>query len=403
MYDLIVIGGGAAGFFGAINLAEIHPGAKIAILEKSSKCLSKVKISGGGRCNVTHACFTVKELVKFYPRGSKELLGPFNQFMCGDMMSWLADRGVPTKIEEDSRVFPESNKSQSIIDCFQSLRQKHGIELKTGFTVEGLEQTDGVWEVSGTETLRAERVLMATGSSPKVWHMLKDMGLDMVTPVPSLFTFDLAHPLLADLPGLSVDYATISINGTKLKSFGPLLITHVGLSGPAVLKMSAWAARELADKDYQFTIRVNWISENTDRLYDEMHLFRQSKPAQKIKSDPYDGMPKRLWHKMVEIAGLEDKNYADMSKKELRKLVVMMTDWEVPVNGKSTFKDEFVTAGGVDLKEVDFTSMEIKKLPNLHMAGEMLNIDAVTGGFNFQAAWTTSWVAAQSIAAKIVS
>lgn len=403
MYDLVVIGGGAAGFFGAINLAEIAPNAKIAIVEKSSKCLSKVKISGGGRCNVTHACFTAKELVKFYPRGSKELLGPFNQFMCGDMMGWLDERGVPTKIEEDNRVFPESDKSQSIIDCFQSLRQKHGVDLKTGFTVESLEQIDGAWEISGSETLTAKNVLMATGSSPKVWKMLDDMGLDMIVPVPSLFTFNIKHPLLEELPGVSVEYATVSVSGTKLKSFGPLLVTHWGLSGPSVLKMSAWAARELADKDYRFTARVNWISENTDRLYDEMHLFRQSKPAQKIKSDPYPNVPKRLWQKMVDLAGLSEKNYADMSKKELRKLVVLMTDCEMEVEGKSTFKDEFVTAGGVDLKEVDFASMEMKKLPNLYMAGEMLNIDAVTGGFNFQAAWTTSWVAAQSIAKKLVS
>lgn len=397
-YDLLVIGGGAAGFFGAIQCAERNPEMSILILEKSNKLLSKVRISGGGRCNVTHACFDPRDMTAYYPRGNKELRGPFHQFLCGDMMGWLSDQGVETKIEEDGRVFPQSDSSSSIINCFMNLCEKYKIQIKTSHLVTDLNLTQTGWEVHTREEIyTADSVLMTTGSTPAIWDLMAKKGHSIIPPVPSLFTFNIKDKLLTELPGLSVPQAKIKILGTKFEDSGPLLITHWGLSGPAILKLSAWAARELHALDYSFQIAVNWCGEEESTLRNKLQEIRQSQGKKQIQNLAPFPLPKRLWHRMVEILGLKNKNYASLRAQEMEALVEIMGACKLAVKGKSTFKDEFVTCGGIDTKEVNFKSMESKVLPKLYFAGEVLNIDAVTGGFNFQAAWTEAYIAARAI------
>ncbi|MEM7161640.1 MAG: NAD(P)/FAD-dependent oxidoreductase [Bacteroidota bacterium] len=404
IYDLVVVGGGAAGFFGAIQTAEHFPGASILILEKSNKLLSKVKVSGGGRCNVTHACFTPSEMIAHYPRGSKELLGPFHQFLCGDMMEWLENNNVSTKIEEDGRVFPLSDSSQSIIDCFLWACQKHSINIEHHAQVQSFKKKETFFELNYKDTsLQTKSILWTTGSSPKAWDVLKKSGLCIIDPVPSLFTFNIQSALLDGLMGLSLTNVQVQIQleNTQFDAQGPLLITHWGLSGPAVLKLSAWAARELHAVDYNFQISVNWIAQNEHECLAYLNRVKSENGKLKVKKLRPFQLPRRLWERMVSLWQIEGKNMADLSNSELEQMASDLSGWQFNVNGKSTFKEEFVTCGGVDLKEINFKHMESKKIPGLYLAGEVINIDAITGGFNFQAAWTESFIAGRSIAERI--
>ncbi len=401
MYDLIVVGGGAAGFFGAIQSAEAGNNLKIGILESGSKVLTKVKISGGGRCNVTHSCFVPNDMILNYPRGEKELRGSFHKFLCGDMMEWLEKNGVPTKIEEDGRVFPNSDDSQSIIDCFLKSCQKHNIEVHTRSKVEGIEHHDALWKITtSTSSFTAKSVLWATGSSPSAWRILEGLGLKLVPPVPSLFTFKIQDGKIQDLPGLSVPNAQVKILGQPYSSQGPLLITHWGLSGPAILKLSAWAARKLAELNYQFEIQVNWLGFTKEEVTHTLEDFRKYQGSKKISNSNFEGIPKRLWLNLLPKS-IKDRNWADLNKAGQSKLIDKLVASKFKVNGQNRFKEEFVTAGGVETQEVNFTKMEAKGFPGLFLAGEVINIDAITGGFNFQAAWTEAYIAAQEIVKHI--
>ncbi len=399
VYDLVIVGGGAAGFFAAIQVAEINPDLKIVILEKSSNLLSKVKISGGGRCNVTHGCFDPSELVNYYPRGNKELLGPFHRFLCGDMMSWLADHGVETKIEDDGRVFPISNSSSSIVNCFIGLSKKLGIEVITNSPVTSLDKEGNKWMIkSKKRAFEAKNILFATGSSVASWKIIELHGHAIVPPVPSLFTFNINHPALKSLEGISVPNARVKILESDFEDSGALLITHWGLSGPVVLKLSAWAARILHAKNYNFDISVNWVSKDHESAKEVIHNTRVNHGNKKVKNLALLGLPKRLWQRMVYLLKLEGVNYASLRASDIESLVDLITNTIVSVKGKSTFKDEFVTCGGVNRKEINFKTMESKLSSGIYFSGEVIDIDAVTGGFNFQAAWTTAFIAAKAIA-----
>lgn len=402
-YDVIIIGGGAAGFFAAITCAEENPKLKIAILEKGKEVLQKVKVSGGGRCNVTHACFEPRELVKNYPRGAKALMGPFSRFCTGDTMGWYDDRGVPLKIEEDGRVFPESDKSQSIIDCLIGSAANYNITILKHQNVHELlpPEADGKWMLkTKADQFYAQKVLVATGSSPRVWEMLRQLGHRIVAPVPSLFTFNIKNERIESLAGISVPMAQVKIPKIKQQSDGPLLITHWGLSGPAVLKLSAWGARALHELNYQFDVIVNWLGfTDFETARATINAARNDMQRKMTGTQALFNLPQRLWRKMLAAADIpEDRRWADVGKKAVNKLANELTTGIYKVNGKSTFKEEFVTAGGISLKEVDFKRFESKLFPGLYFAGEVLDIDAVTGGFNFQAAWTGGWLAGKAMA-----
>ena len=398
-YDVLVIGGGAAGFFTAINLVEKHPHLKVSILERGKEVLSKVRISGGGRCNVTHACFVPSDLVKNYPRGEKELLGPFNQFCSGDTIEWFEKHGVELKIEEDGRMFPTSDSSETIIDCFLKATQKLGIDILTQQSVQSLYQGENYWKIeTQSQQFKAERIVVTTGSNPKIWDMMTVLGHTIVPAVPSLFTFNIKDPRIKDLMGLS-SLADVRVKGTKLSASGPLLITHWGMSGPGILRLSAWGARILAEKNYQFTLQVNWLPDHDAESCEEFLKSVRTEQAKKTvaKKAPFE-LPNRLWEKLVLASGISsEQKWADLTNKDLHQLQLQLTEGHFQVNGKSTFKEEFVTAGGIDLKEVNFKTMESKLLPNLYFAGEILNIDAITGGFNFQNAWTGGFIIANSL------
>ena len=402
-FDIIIVGGGAAGFFTAINIVEKNPKLKVAILERGAEVLQKVRISGGGRCNVTHAIFEPNELVKFYPRGEKELRGPFHQFCSGDTIEWFEQHGVELKIEADGRMFPVSKSSQTIIDCFLKENQKLGISVLTGQSVQSIFNLEvsgeNVWKIeTQTENYLAEKLILATGSNPKVWEMLQNFGHAVVSPVPSLFTFNIKDSRIKELPGVAAQ-VTVKVKDTKLTSTGPLLITHWGMSGPAILKLSAWGARILHDKNYQFTIYVNWLNDE-DTAYVEKKLkeLKQEHAKKSVsKKSPFE-ITNRLWESLVLASGIEvETKWADLSKTQLQNLANQLTNATFQVNGKSTFKDEFVTAGGIDLKEINFKTMESKLHKNLYFAGEIVNIDAITGGFNFQNAWTSGFIVASAI------
>jgi predicted Rossmann fold flavoprotein len=398
-FDIIIVGGGAAGFFTAINIVEKNPKLKVAILERGSEVLSKVRVSGGGRCNVTHACFEPNELVKFYPRGEKELRGPFHQFCSGDTVEWFSNHGVELKIEEDGRMFPVSNSSQTIIDCFLQATQKLGITVLTGQSVQSIFKKDNFWKIeTQTENYITEKLILATGSNPKIWEMLQTFGHAIVNPVPSLFTFNIKDARIKELPGVSA-IVSVKVKDTKLTSTGPLLITHWGMSGPSILKLSAWGARILSEKNYQFTIFVNWLNDidadEAEKILKNLKLENAKKAVS--KKSPFD-FPNRLWESLVLASNIsEETKWADLSKMQLQNLANQLTNSSFQVNGKSTFKEEFVTAGGIDLKEINFKTMESKLHENLFFAGEIVNIDAVTGGFNFQNAWTSGFILANSL------
>ena len=398
--NFIIIGGGAAGFFAAINAAELNSNLEVIILEGSNKVLQKVKVSGGGRCNVTHACFTPNELVEYYPRGKKELRGPFHQFMTGDTMEWFENRGVPLKIEDDNRIFPQSNTSQTIIDCFEESAKNAGVILKTSTRVESIEKRDDTFIVkTSSEEFVADYLLVASGSNSKVWNMMEGFGHTLVQPVPSLFTFNITDDRLKDIPGTSVPKASVKVLNSKLSEQGPLLITHWGLSGPGILKLSAWGALELHQKDYHFEIEVNWLSKKYEAVLEFLKSEKQkNSKKQIILRSVFEEISKRLWEKFVIAAHISmDSQWAQLNNKQLEELAKQLTQCTFKVNGKSTFKEEFVTAGGIDLKEINFKRFESKIHPNLFFAGEVLNIDAITGGFNFQNAWSSGWIVANSV------
>lgn len=399
-YDIIIVGAGAAGFFTAINCVEKNPNLKVAILERGAEVLNKVRISGGGRCNVTHACFEPNELVKFYPRGEKELRGPFHQFCSGDTVEWFEKHGIELKIEADGRMFPVSNSSQTIIDCFLEATKKLKIDILTHQSVQSIFKTANYWKIeTPNEQFSAQKLILATGSNPKIWEMLQTFGHLVVNPVPSLFTFNIKDARIKELPGVATQ-VSIKVKDTKLSSNGPLLITHWGMSGPAILKLSAWGARILHDKNYQFTIFVNWLNdldtEDVEKTLKELKLEHAKKAVS--KKSPFE-ITNRLWESLVLASGIEaETKWADLSKIQLQNLSEQLTNGVFQVNGKSTFKEEFVTAGGIDLKEINFKTMESKLHENLYFAGEIINIDAITGGFNFQNAWTSGFIVAEAIA-----
>lgn len=397
--DVIIVGGGAAGFFAAINIAEQNPTLKVAILERGKEGLQKVRISGGGRCNVTHAEFIPSELVLNYPRGEKELLGPFHQFMTGDTIEWFEKRGVELKIEEDGRMFPVSNSSKTIIDCFLNEAKKHNVEVLYNQAVTKLTaQEQGFKVTTKTEEFTCEKLLIATGSNPKIWSLLENLGHTISQPVPSLFTFNIKDERIRDIPGVVALNVEVKVPGTELWSEGPLLITHVGMSAPSILKLSAFGAIELAKRNYKFNIEVNFIKHSFEDCLELLKSLKQQLAKKTVFKSTQFELPKRLWHKLVLASQMTpETRWADLNKQQLESLATQLTQAIFKVDGKSTFKEEFVTAGGINLKEINFKNFESKLCENLYFAGEVLNVDAVTGGFNFQNAWTGAYIAAKSI------
>lgn len=400
--SIVVIGGGAAGFFAAISAATHHKTSRVLLLEKSQKLLSKVKVSGGGRCNVTHRCFENRELVKFYPRGEKFLKKAFEQFSVKDTIAWFESRGVKLKVEADNRMFPTTDNSQTIINVLMAAAQELGVKISLGESVERLVKENEIWLIeTSKQTILADKVIIATGGSPKREGLrwLEALGHEIVDPVPSLFTFNLPKNPITELMGLSVPKAHVRIQGTKLESVGPLLITHWGMSGPAILKLSAFGARLLADKHYQFHFQVNWLGEIKEHeLRASLENMLDEVKKRKISNrNPFD-LPQRLWDYHLQKAEIDgEKIWLDLSKKSLNKLINQLLNDTYEGLGKTTFKEEFVTAGGVALSDVDTQTMQSRKAPGLYFAGEVLDIDGVTGGFNFQAAWTTGFIAGKGI------
>lgn len=396
--QIVVIGGGAAGFFAAISAASHHRAARVLLLEKSSKLLAKVKVSGGGRCNVTHHCFENRNLVKFYPRGERFLKKAFEQFSVKDTVAWFEAEQVPLKTEADNRMFPTSNTSQTIVDTLLNKAQALGVEIRMNTAVLSiLPKGETLEVVTANETLLANRVIVATGGSPKMEGLawLQNLGHEIVPPVPSLFTFNLRKHEITQLMGVTVTEVGVKLQGSKLQSEGPLLITHWGMSGPAILKLSAFGARELADKNYHFQFQINWLGSVKEHelratLDDTLAEVKKRKIANR---NPF-GLPSRLWDYLLKRSEIDpEKPWQELGKKPLNKLINTLLNDVYEANGKTTFKEEFVTAGGVSLNDVDPNTMMSKVVPNLYFAGEVLDMDGVTGGFNFQAAWTTGFVA----------
>ena len=397
---IIIIGGGAAGFFAAITIAESNPDLEVIILEKGTKVLQKVKVSGGGRCNLTHACFIPNELIEFYPRGKKELLGPFHQFMTGDTMEWFEKRGIPLKIEEDNRVFPESDSSQTIMDCLTINAANASVRLQLNQNVESIEKKGDLFIIkTNSSEFITKKLLITSGSSTKIWDLMTKLGHKIIPPVPSLFTFKINDNRIKEIPGVSVPNATVSIIDSKFESKGSLLITHWGISGPVILKLSAFGALFLAEKNYQYQVKVNWLSKPLSNVLHKLKILKKENPKKQIiLRSVFKDIPKRLWEKLVIASEIkQDQCWANLSNKQLDNLSNQLTSTIFNAYGKTTFKEEFVTAGGVDLKEVNFKRFESKIHKNLFFAGEVLNIDAVTGGFNFQNAWTGGFIAGKAI------
>jgi len=409
---LIVIGGGAAGFFCAVNASRLNPALEVIILESSNKLLSKVKVSGGGRCNVTHACYSIADMIKKYPRGALFLKKAIHHFFTNDTIAWFSERGVALKTEADGRMFPVTDSSQTIIDCLLKEANKYKVEIRMNKGVKQLAVGSGQGDsekqfqlqlADGT-ILQSDYVCIASGGFPKTvqYEWLKNTGHTIEVPVPSLFTFNLsaeAGDQITSLMGVTVENVQVKIAGSKLSEQGPLLITHWGFSGPAILKLSAWGARELAIGNWQFAIIVNWIPEfNENSLRESLQQLRFKLAAQKMANRNPFGLPNRLWEFLLKRSGIpEAMRWADLPAKEQNKLIKNLCAGEYAIKGKTTFKEEFVTAGGIQLNEIDHNTMQSKIHPGLFFAGEIINVDGITGGFNFQNAWTTGWIAAKGI------
>ena len=412
---LVVIGGGAAGFFCAVNAARLYPQLQVVIVEKSSKLLSKVKVSGGGRCNVTHSCFTVSELVKKYPRGANFLKKSFHHFNTTHTIQWFEERGVILKTESDGRMFPQTNSSQTIIDCLLQEANKYGIEILMNEPVnaihpqttilDGIEHNSFNIQYASNKEIHADFVCIASGGFSKLsqFDWLSNVGHSIINPVPSLFTFNMPKHPITGLMGVTIQNAVVKITGTKWQQDGPVLITHWGLSGPAILKLSAWAARDMAELNYDFTIMINWIPEyNENTLKEKLSVVRFEMAAQKISNRNPFNLPSRFWEFCLQQSGINEAiRWADLPAKKQNKLIKNLCASTFNINGKTTFKEEFVTAGGINLSEIDYNTMQSKTMPGLFFAGEVVDVDGVTGGFNFQHAWTSGWLAAQGIGTLI--
>jgi len=401
--QIAIVGGGASGFFAAIACAEANPDCRVTIFERGKAVLEKVRVSGGGRCNVTHSCFDTRTLVQNYPRGSRELLGPFMQFGPEQTVDWFAQRGVVLKTEADGRMFPVTDDSQTIVDCLRRAAQQAKVEVRTGARVERMvSDPQGGWQlqIPGEPVAIFDKLMVASGSNPAIWAMLRGLGHQIVEPVPSLFTFNTKDTRLRELSGVSVPVARLGIPGSKLTAQGPLLVTHWGLSGPAILRLSAWGAHYLHELDYRFALEINWLGNITaPEASTQLQTLRISQGKKTVAAHPPFELPLRLWQRLIAAADLpEALRWADLDKLRLQNLVQQLTAATFQIAGKSPFKEEFVTAGGVQLKEVNFKTFGSRLYPDLFLAGEVLDIDAITGGFNFQAAWTGGWLAGQAMA-----
>ncbi len=400
MKDVVIIGGGAAGFFAAITCAEANPAARVILLERTPHFLSKVRISGGGRCNVTHACFDPSELVRHYPRGATALRGPFTRFQPRDTLAWFERRGVKLKTEPDGRVFPTTDRSETIVNCLIDTARATGVQVRSGSYIRSVTKPDRfLIDLGDAAPLVADHVLLATGSNRRGYEWAAALGHTIEPPAPSLFTFEIADPRLHDLAGISVETVTLKLAGTSLTQTGPVLITHWGLSGPAVLKLSAWAARELADRQYRAEAVINWLPEfKGDQLQQRLTAIKAELARQNVSTSSPLYLPLRLWKRLVEATGIvDDQKWADVSKRALIDLANELSHGAFLISGKGAFKEEFVTCGGVRLDEVNFRTMESRRCAGLYFAGEILDIDGVTGGFNFQSAWTTGWLAGRAM------
>ena len=413
---IAVIGGGAAGFFGAIAAALANPDAIVTLLEAGRQPLTKVRISGGGRCNVTHACFDPALLVQYYPRGGKALHSPFNRFQPRDTVAWFESRGVELKTESDGRMFPITDNSETIVDCLFEAAKQLGVKIRIGMSVVGVKVQEQLpitndqlpitrqfeIELKAGGSLQCDRILLATGSNPIGYQIARSLGHHIEPPVPSLFTFNISDRRLEDLAGVSVDNVRLRLliaDKTALEQTGALLVTHWGLSGPAVLKLSAWGARLLHDCNYQTTLVINWLPQsNRENLRQQLLAVRSQLARRQIAANCPVLLPRRLWQQLVSYVGIDpEQKWAELSNKVLNQLIGELCEGKYQIQGKGVFKEEFVTCGGVSLKEVNFKTMESRIVPGLFFAGEILDIDGVTGGFNFQSAWTTAWIAGQGI------
>lgn len=403
--DIAVIGGGASGFFAAIHAASAGS-TRVVILEKSNKLLSKVKVSGGGRCNVTHDCNHASQLVQHYPRGGKSLRKGFEKFGVAETRTWFENRGVNLKTEEDGRVFPTTDDSQTIIGCLLKEAQKNRVEIRLQTEVVGItpQENGFILELRNGEKFLAGKVIISSGghNKPAAYDWLRKLGLKIASPLPSLFTFNVPDSDLKDLMGLSVEKGIVQVPGSKWKMEGPLLITHWGFSAPAVIKLSAWAAIDFFERNYQFPILLNWTGKEEQEIRDRLSNFREAHPKKVVMGNQLFDIPSRLWQRLCEKAGIHaDQRYLDLPKKQFNKLVEMLVRSPYQVNGKTTYKEEFVTCGGVELSEINLTSFEAKKIPGLYLCGEVLNVDGITGGFNFQHAWTSGYLAGMAAARNI--
>lgn len=400
---IIVVGGGAAGFFAAITAAEASPNAQITLLERGPQLLSKVRISGGGRCNVTHSLFESREFARRYPRGEQALIGAFKRFQASDTVAWFEARGVKLKTEGDGRMFPVTDSSETIVNCLTSAAKSAGVSVRTNCGVDSIERSDQGFELvlTGGEKVCCDKLLLATGGcrAASAGQLAASLGHTIESPVPSLFTFHIALPWLRELAGVSVESAEVSVPGSELRERGPLLVTHWGLSGPVVLRASAWGARELHERDYTFQLLVNWLPQLTaELLLKEISSRRQAQGAKLVVNAPIAPLTARLWEALVLAAGLNrETRWASLTRAQHHQLIQQLSRTELDVTGKSLNKDEFVTCGGVKLGEVNFKTMESRVCPGLYFAGELLDIDGITGGFNFQAAWTTGWIAGNAM------
>jgi predicted Rossmann fold flavoprotein len=403
-----IIGGGAAGFFTAVNAARLNPALQVTIFEKSKEVLSKVRVSGGGRCNVTHHCFDPEVLAGHYPRGSKMLRWSFEQFQASDTVEWFESRGVKLKAEKDGRMFPVTDNSESVISCLMEEARRYGVKVRTRTRIDRVEPlSEGGFRlhIHKEKPQTFGSVVVATGgyNRENAYEWLKELGHSVVPPVPSLFTFNFREKVFSDLAGISVEHAEVHIEETRFTEQGPVLITHWGLSGPAVLKLSAWAARDLHDREYRYRVRVNWLYPKTEQeARKALQTLRESNARKQITKQDRFPFPARLWERFVTLAGISpEKRWADLSNKEIHSLLQQLVHARYDIQGKTTYKEEFVTCGGIPLNEIDPDTLESKLVPGLWFVGEVLDIDGVTGGFNFQAAWTNGWLAAHAIAESL--